>query len=348
MGTRAVVTLGSAGGRNRKGAVLIRGTTIRPRTLDELLGPGLMTRLDRLDLLSRKVFAGKLPGERRSKKRGTSVEFDDYRPYAPGDDLRRLDWKIYARLDRLFLKLFLEEEDMALHVAIDASASMDAGSGGANKLQFCQRLAVSLGHIGLVNLDRVSVSVFGGDKLERSPDLRGRRGVQRLGKFVLDAVKPAALGPGPGAGFNDALTSLARARSGKGVTVVLSDFLVREGYEPGLRALAGGGYETYCLQVLSPGEIDPATEPDAALAAAGARGGGLAGDLRLTDVETGAGAEVTVSAELIRAYKARLEAYVAALAGFCAARDMTHMVVRSDSDLETLLLETLRKRRLLK
>lgn len=328
--------------------MLVKGTTNRPRTLEELLGPNLMGRLDRLDLLSRKVFAGKLPGERRSKKRGQSVEFDDYRVYVPGDDLRRLDWKVYARLDRLFLKLFLEEEDMALSIVLDASASMDAGSGSANKLLFAQRLAMSLGYIGLVNLDRVSVSVFGGARLERSGEMRGRRGVQRLGAFLLENVAPGAGAPGPGASFNDALRTLGRMRTGKGVTIVLSDFLVREGYEPGLRALAGGDHDTYCIQVLSPGEIDPSTEPDEALGGAKERGAGLAGDLRLTDIESGSATEVTVSAELIRAYKARLEKYVADLAAFCAARDMTHLLASSDSDLETLLLETLRKRGLLK
>src|SRR5262245_27948309 len=94
-----------------------------PRTMEELLGAGLIGALDRLDVLSRKVFAGKLPGERRSKKRGQSVEFDDYRNYVPGDDLRHIDWNVFARLDRFFVKLFREEEDLALHVVIDASAS---------------------------------------------------------------------------------------------------------------------------------------------------------------------------------------------------------------------------------
>src|SRR5580765_6674127 len=121
---------------------MLVGSANRPSTIDELLGPELLSRLDRLDVLSRKVFAGKLPGERRSRKRGTSVEFDDYRNYVAGDDLRRVDWNVFARLDKFFLKLFREEEDLALHIAIDASASMDAGS--PSKLVFAQRLAMAL------------------------------------------------------------------------------------------------------------------------------------------------------------------------------------------------------------
>ncbi|MFU8828481.1 MAG: DUF58 domain-containing protein, partial [Phycisphaerales bacterium] len=112
----------------------IVGMPSRPEKPEELLSPSLMRRLDRLDIRSRKVFPGKLQGERRSKKRGQSVEFDDFRQYVPGDDPRFIDWNVYARMDRLVLKLFLEEEDMALHIAIDASGSMRAGQGDLNTL----------------------------------------------------------------------------------------------------------------------------------------------------------------------------------------------------------------------
>lgn len=308
-----------------------------------MLGPELMRRLDRIDLHSRKLFPGRLPGERRSKKRGQSVEFDDYRPYVHGDDLRRIDWKVYARLDRVVLKLFLEEEDLALHIALDASASMDAGGEKANKLLFCQRLAMALGYLGLVNQNRVSISVFGGRRLERLPEMRGRRHVQRLGQFLLNVASPGQGNPGAGADFNSALRTIAMSRQGKGVMVVLSDFLVREGYEEGLKTLAGaGGYDTWCLQVLSPGEIDPTAESDEDLS------GGVVGDLRLTDIESGASAEVTVSGALIKRYRERLEEYCANLSSYCAAREMAHMIVRSDSDIATLLLEDLRKRGLLR
>ena len=108
--------------------MIVRTPDQKPKTLEDLIPPGLAATLDRLDLVSRKVFAGKLPGERRSKRRGRSVEFDDFRNYAPGDDLRHIDWNVYARLDRLFIKLFREEEDLALHVVVDVSASMQAGA----------------------------------------------------------------------------------------------------------------------------------------------------------------------------------------------------------------------------
>lgn len=301
-----------------------------------------MSRLDRLDLLSRKVFAGKLPGERRSKRRGQSVEFDDYRQYVPGDDLRHIDWNVYARLDRMFIKLFLEEEDLGLHLVIDASASMDAGN--PNKLIFCQKLAMALGYIGLVNNNRVAATSFGQSSVRRLGECRGRRNVQRLGQFILDipgeASASGARPPADSADFTSAMRTVGLSRTGKGVLVVLSDFLLREGYEAGLRYLAGRrGWDVYCLQVLAPDEIDPSRTAAAAA---------LTGDLRLTDVETGADAEVTVTAALLDQYKRSLERYCNELASFCAAREMTHALVRTDTEIETLLIDYLRKRGMLR
>lgn len=329
--------------------MLGEGSAKRPTKLEDLIDSRLMGRLDRLDVISRKMFPGKLQGERRSKRRGQSVEFEDYRNYVAGDDLRFIDWNVYARLERLFIKIFLEEEDLAVHLAIDASASMDTGS--PNKLVFASRLAMALGYIGLVKQNRVGMTVFGRPGrddvkrplgLDRLPDMRGRQNVQRLGAFLLDAVwggrdSTTSTGgpPAPGGDFNAALKTIAKLRVGKGVMVVLSDFLVDEGYQAGLRALAAaGGYDTYCLQILSPGEIEPEREGE----------GGIAGDLRLTDIETGKGAEVTVTAPVIKRYKERLREYCAELGAFCRAREMEQLVVRSDAEVETVVMETLRRR----
>src|SRR5512132_2587369 len=123
-----------------------------------LLAPEFMARLDQLDLISRKLLAGKMKGERRSKRRGQSVEFADYRNYVVGDDLRFIDWNIYARLERLFLKLFLEEEDLALYILLDVSKSCDYGE--PNKAFYMKQVAAALGYIGLVNYNRVSISAM--------------------------------------------------------------------------------------------------------------------------------------------------------------------------------------------
>ncbi len=327
-----------------------------PRGVEDLLDPRLISSLSGLDISSRKVFAGKLQGERRSKKRGQSVEFADHRPYVTGDDLRRIDWNIFGRLDRLFLKLFLEEEDLGLHVLLDASAS--SGTGEPGKYRFMQRAAMALGYIGLVNLNRVAGSIMGGERVpdERAAsedaaalreealgsiaqageveagsglanvrDLRGRRRTHDLARFL------CSMQPGGGLNFRDAARRIVLSRRGKGVMIVFSDFFMKDGYEEGLRLLVGRGYDVFCVQVLSPQELDPP----------------LTGDLRLKDIEDGDLAEVTISAPLLKRYKANLAAYCDQLREFCARREITLITVRSDTPVETLILDYLRKRGLL-
>ncbi|MFM9994320.1 MAG: DUF58 domain-containing protein [Phycisphaerales bacterium] len=339
--------------------MLVPSSTRRPETLGDLIGPDLLGRIDRLDVLSRKVFAGKLPGERRSRRRGQSVEFDDYRAYVPGDDLRRIDWNVFARLDRFFVKLFREDEDLGLHLVVDASPSMDAGD--PSKLIFAQRLAMALGYIGLVNQNRVVATIIGAPGrpvVQRLAPIRGRRSLERLAGFLLERVHPGESGiSGPSGGtggsaarsaappgggeFAGALRAVALARTGKGVMAVISDFLVREDLRAALNYLgsgqgSGGGFDTYALQVLSAGEIDPVSE-----------GPGVLGDVRLIDAESGAQAEVTVSAATIKRYRQRLDDHVERLRSACAARGMTHALVRSDADLSKLLLDYLRRRGML-
>jgi uncharacterized protein (DUF58 family) len=314
----------------------------RPKAIDELLDPRLIARIGQLDLTSRRIFAGKLKGERRSKKRGESVEFADHRPYVMGDDLRHVDWNIYGRLDRFFLKLFMEEEDLSLHIVLDASESMDCGE--PSKFFYMQQTAMALGYIGLVNLNRVGVTVLGGQlntqgegeaKKERIDedgpvmhtirDLRGRRRVQDLGRFI------CSLEPGEPTDFSEAAKRIAMARRGRGVMVVLSDFFMKEGYETGLRLLVGRGYDLFAIQLLSPQEV----EPD------------ITGDLRLRDVEDADMAEVTISAPLLKKYKQTLAAYCGGLRDFCARREISNLTVRTDMPIDTLLLDYLRKRGLL-
>jgi uncharacterized protein (DUF58 family) len=302
-------------------------TQPRPKRADELIDGRLMAKLDQVDVMSRKIFLGKLQGERRSKKRGVSVEFADYRHYTHGDDLRFVDWNIYARLDKLFLKMFLEEEDLSLMLAMDCSASMDWGN--PNKFVFCQKLAMALGYIGLANHNRVTLCAFDADGVRRLPSLRGRRRTQEMGVWLINQK------PGRGSSFNEAMRTIALSRQGKGVMVILSDFLLKEGYEKGLRYLSGGGYDTFCLQTLSPEEIDPGRH-------------GMSGDLRLTDIEDENTAEVTVSAALLKRYRENLNAYCGKLREFCVRRDMTHLTIDTSMDMVTLLLDYLRKRGLLK
>ncbi|MBL8963151.1 MAG: DUF58 domain-containing protein [Phycisphaeraceae bacterium] len=323
----------------------------RPTGIEDLLDSELIARLDPLDLASRKVFAGKLRGERRSKRRGQSVEFADHRPYVVGDDLRHIDWNIFGRLDRLFLKLFLEEEDLALHVVIDASESSDCGE--PSKFAHMQRSAMALGYVGLVNLNRVACTIMGGARggvprrveggdpgvadepadLAVGPgevsavrDLRGRRRTHDLARFIC-ASRPS----GPLL-FRSAAERIALMRRGKGVMVILSDFMFKDGYEDGLRLLVGRGYDVFAIQVLSPQEIDPS----------------IVGDLRLRDVEDGDAAEVTVSQPLLKRYKANLDAYTDGLRDYCARREITYLRISSATPVDTLILDLLRRKGLVR
>ena len=298
------------------------------RKLDELLDSRLMAKLDAIDVMSRKIFAGKLQGERKSRRRGQSVEFADFRPYAHGDDLRFVDWNIYGRLDRLFLKMFLEEEDLSLVIAIDSSASMRTGD--PDTFDYARRVAMALGYVGLVNQHRVSLVSFSQGKIERATNLRGRRKAADLAQWLL------GLEPEGGSGFEDAMRLVGTTRSGRGVMVLLSDFLFAEGFEKGFGMVAGRGFDVFALQLLSPQTADPTRE------------GGVSGDLLLVDSETASETEVTVTPELLRIYRERLDRLCGALRGYCTRRDITHMVIETSTPVEALMLEYLRKRGLLR
>jgi uncharacterized protein (DUF58 family) len=209
--------------------------TLIDKKSDPLLSSEFMARLDQLDVMSRKLLAGKMKGERRSKRRGQSVEFADYRNYVIGDDLRFIDWNIYARLDKLFLKLFLEEEDLAVHVIVDVTKSSDYGD--PHKGLYMKKVAAALGYIGLVNYNRVSVDAFADGVVAETGGLRGRTRVAHLMDFV-GKLKPQGAG-----NLAESCRRFALTHRTKGVCVILSDFFDKGGYESGLRYLTGGKYD---------------------------------------------------------------------------------------------------------
>jgi len=295
----------------------------RERKSELLLDPSFMARLDQLDVISRKLLAGKLKGGRRSKRRGQSVEFADYRNYVIGDDLRFIDWNIYARLDRLFLKLFMEEEDLSLYVIMDVSKSCDFGD--PNKALYIKRVAAALGYIGLVNYNRVTISAVSNSIVADTGPMRGRRRVSQMIDFV------GKLQPTGESNFGAACKRFALAHRAKGVCVVLSDFFIKEGFEPGLKYLAGGKYDLFAVQCLSPQEIDP----------------DLQGDLKLRDIEDDDMAEVSITQPLMKQYKANLNAYCLALKDYVTRRGGTYLFTSTKVPFDTLVLNYLRERGLL-
>ena len=289
-----------------------------------LLDPDFLARLQRLEIVSKKIFAGKTKGERLSKRKGQSVEFADFRPYSVGDDLRFLDWNLFARLDKLFLRLFLEEEDLHVYLLIDNSLSMKFGE--PTKLHFAKQVVAALGFIGLNNMDRVVVEAFNNRISQSTPALRGRRSLWRLTSF-LESVEPA--GPSD---LTRSLKAFSLKAKGKGVVVILSDFMDKGGYADGLRYLIARNMDVYVVQVLSQEEIEPP----------------YAGDLKLTDAEDGDQAEVTVSAPLLKKYKENLAAYRGKLAEFCARRGVNYLFTSNQVPFDRLVMGYLRQRGLVR
>jgi uncharacterized protein (DUF58 family) len=291
---------------------------------EPLLDPRFLHRLEHLELVSRKIFLGRMKGERRSKKKGQSVEFADYRNYVVGDDLRFLDWNLYARLDRLFLRLFMEEEDLHFYLLIDNSLSMDFGT--PTKLHYAKQVAAALAFIGLVNMDRVVIEAFNDRVTQTMPAARGRRSLWRVFDF-LNKVQPA--GPSDLAA---SMRSFTLRSSGKGVVVVLSDFMDKGGYEDAVRYLVARQMDVYAIQILCQEEIEPDVQ----------------GDLALTDVEDADAAEVTISPGLLRRYKENLNAYRAALHHYCSRRGVACLFTSNQVPFDRLVLTYLRQRGLVR
>lgn len=290
-----------------------------------LLEKEFLVRLEHLEIAARKVRRGVRRGERLSRRRGSSVEFADHRPYAVGDDLRFLDWSILGRLDRLMVKLFHDEEDLAVHVVIDTSASMEFGN--PSKLLYGLRVAASVAYVALAGQCRVRPAfLLEGGGVASPGYLRGMGASGRLLSFLEDAPKggPNALVPG--------LKRMASETRPRGVLLLVSDLMDRDGIDAALSALGRCPAELHAIQVLDPVEVDPRID----------------GDVRLVDSEDGSVAEVTVSAEVLRAYGLRMAAYMDAVEAACRRRGIRRLVAPTSLPFEKLVLEALRGRGLLR
>ena len=290
----------------------------------QLLSPQLLAQLERLELVSRKVFRGRMKGERKSKRKGQSVEFADFRQYVPGDDLRFIDWNLFARLERLYLKLFLEEEDLHFYALIDTSASMDFGE--PTKLQYAKQLAAALGFIGLCRADRVKIESLGTSSRKPGPALRGRSSLWRMQEY-LDGIQA-----GENISLVEGIKNFCLRNTGKGILVLITDLMDKEGYEKALRFLVAQQMDVYLLHVLCPEELNPE----------------IKGDLKLIDCEDEDVAEITVSRPLMDKYKRTLATFVDGAREFCTRRGMSYLMVSTETPVETLVANYLRKRGLVR
>src|SRR5512142_2152667 len=254
-----------------------------------LFDESTLRKLNQLTLVASRVRAGAIKGERRSSRRGSSVEFADYRDYTPGDDLRRLDWNIYARLDRPFIKLLEEEEDLAVHILVDGSQSMDWGEGETHKFDYARRLMAGLGAVALASGDVLTIGLLqrGSVAVEFGP-ARGQASLPRLFDFL------EGLQAGGETNLNLSLREYSIRPRRAGLVILISDLFAPDGYESGLRQLLGHGSEAALIHVLSPDELDPP----------------LAGDLQLVDVETNHAQDVSLDGGLRERYRARARAWI--------------------------------------
>lgn len=291
---------------------------------EELLDKDFLKRLETLQLTTRRVFSGRMRGERRSHRRGVSIDFADYRDYVRGDDTRFIDWNIYGRLDRLFLKLFIEEQDLYFYLLVDTSKSMDFGE--PSKMLYAKQLAAALGYIGLSNLDKVGLVAFAEKESGVLSPTRGKSQVWKLLRFLneIEADGRTSL-------LNTCKDFVMR-RPIKGIVVLISDLMDGQGYEEALKWFLRGNYEVYVLHILAPEEIEPTVR----------------GHVELVDSETDWGVEVSVTEPLLRLYRETVDAFCGGVKDFCTQYGMNYILAQTTTPVDRLILDVLRQRGLLR
>lgn len=298
---------------------------------DPLFDTAFLRKLEQLHLLSRKIFKGRLKGERRSKKRGQSVEFADHRNYVIGDDLRYLDWNLFGRLEKLFLKMYEEEEELRVTIFLDTSESMSFGNPA--KILYAKKVAAALGYIALCSFDTVRViPLSNGSGAEprstpaatTSAPLRPVHGKRMALQFFADIVALPCEGRTT---LNESLRRSALNARRAGVSILISDFLSPDGYEDGLNHLLARHNDIYVFHVLAPEELNP----------------GFLGDWRVVDSETGATTEVSISRGQLKRYRETVNNYCQRLKEYCTHRGMSYLFTSTDQPFEDLMLKYIRK-----
>lgn len=289
--------------------------------MQNLLPPELLARLEQLQFASVKRSKSAARGERSSKARGQSVEFADYRNYVAGDDFRRIDWNLYSRLDRLYLRLYEEERELPISIFLDASESMKFGA--PSKFETGRRIAAACAYVGLAGFDRVSIVPFppkaGGGLAMKN--VRGKKSARLLFTRLTELL------PQGDADFNAAMRRQAVEARVPGVAFVISDFLDLNGCHEGLKSLQGRGFRVHAVHILAPEELNPQ----------------VSGDLKLIDAETGLEQEVTFGKYRLKKYQQTVEKYRRQISEFCQRNSISYIFLRSDTPVETVLLKDFRK-----
>jgi uncharacterized protein (DUF58 family) len=285
----------------------------------ELFDHDFLRKIEYLSLVARRLYRGETHGEHSSPTHGTSPDFADYRDYQPGDDFRYIDWNIFSRLDRLLVKLFVEEEDLSVHILLDTSRSMEYGS--PRKIDYARRVAAALGYIGLTSLDRVGVTTFAAGL---SGALAPRRGKLQLFHLLEYMSRITTAGT---TDFSRSLEGYAMRTRQPGLAVIISDMLDSADYQRGLLALRYRKFDVVLVQILDREEISPAS----------------GGTVRLTDMETGRMMKLTVDRSLLSAYRDRVGRFLSGLEAFSLKAGIEYLRTSTIIPFEDLVLKYLRQ-----
>jgi uncharacterized protein (DUF58 family) len=286
---------------------------------DDLFDDDFQRKLDYLALVSRRVFAGRMRAERRTKKSGSGVEFADHREYQPGDDFRYLDWNVYQRFDRLLVRLYEEEEDLAIYFIVDASLSMAFGD--AKKLKYAKKVCAALAYVGLANLDRVTIVSTADEIVDRMPQTRGKARIFKVFRF-LRAVKPEGM-----TDLGDALKTFVAQNKRRGLAILISDLYDPAGFEKGINVLRYNKFDPFVVHVVDPIEGKPK----------------LSGDVLVYDCETGEEREVTVTAKVLEKFEQENRHYLDEIDRFCATHQVPYIRADVNVPFDELILRVFRR-----
>jgi uncharacterized protein (DUF58 family) len=298
--------------------------TMASTTVSTLFDEEFLKKLEYLKLVSNRMLPGQLRGEHRARKKGTGVEFADYRPYVSGDDTKDVDWKAFLRLDKLIIRIFDEEADLPIYLFVDSSASMQFGQ--PSKFDYARKVAAALAYIGLLNLDRVSVIGFAKGVAEQIASKRGRNQIWRIFSF-LDRMESSGE------------TSLYRAfraffgsKRRRGLVVVASDFMDPDGYEAAFDFIRLFRHDVFNVHILSPDEVRPQFPEEA----------------MLVDAESGTAQRLRMSPNLLVAYEREMDRLQNGMEAYCSRYGWGYVRTETSIPFEDLIIEIFKQDRFLR
>jgi uncharacterized protein (DUF58 family) len=289
-----------------------------PSAEENLFDEEFQRKLDTLALVSRRVLEGRMRAERRTRKSGSGVEFADHREYQPGDDFRSLDWNVYQRFERLLVRLYEEEEDLAIYFILDTSASMGFS---AAKFRYAKRVCAALAYVGLANLDRVALVTTTNRVMNRMPETRGKARIFKVFRFLTSAVADGKTDLG------DALRTFVASYKRRGMAVLVSDLYDPAGFEQGINVLRYNKFDPFIVHVVDPEDARPR----------------LVGDVVVYDCETGLEREVTVTPRLLGRLAASHRRYLADVERFCTGHQVPYVAASVSMPFDELVLRVFRR-----